>query len=228
MTTPTETCFVALSWTGVETSFSAGFRAASVGHVKVYSRDSAGVDTLLTLGVHYGVTLAGDGSVTVTPAALPAAPRTILILRDTPAVQETDFANLSGYLPGVHTALHDAAARRDGEDKLHRGRAILAPLGETMAALPALATRANKLAGYDSGGNLAVFAGTITEVPVSAYMVTVNAAIDAAAARTLLGLADAVTQAEFDAALGTVNAELKVLQNRLEIARRSAVFANAY
>lgn len=43
------------------------------------ARDALGVDTLLTIGVNFAVSLAGDGAVTVTTLFLPAAPKTLII-----------------------------------------------------------------------------------------------------------------------------------------------------
>ena len=106
MTVATEACYAERAWTGAEASFVPGFTAELTSDVKVYSRDAAGVVTALTMGVHYSVTLASDGAVTVVPIALPAAPKTILLLRDTPATQGVNFQNLGIYSPAVHTVSH--------------------------------------------------------------------------------------------------------------------------
>jgi hypothetical protein len=149
VTVDTATCYAERTWTGVETSFVAGFKAEQTSDVKVYSRDSAGVETLLTETVHYTVTLGSDGAVTVVPVALPVAPKTILILRDTSALQAIDFANLGAYSPSTHTQLHSRAAMRDAEDKYHRARAYLVPKGETADAIPPIAARKGAVFGWD-------------------------------------------------------------------------------
>lgn len=158
-TVATETCFAARSWTGAETSFAAGFSAQQSSDVKVYARATSAPWTEQTLheGVHFAVTLGIDGAVTIVPIALPAPPRTILILRDTPALQPVDFADLNVFTANIHTTLHSSAALRAAEDKFHLRRALLAPLGDTIGPLPPTAARAaggaGSVAGYDDDGN---------------------------------------------------------------------------
>jgi hypothetical protein len=115
MTLAVETSYVERAWTGVETSFAAGFTAAAVADVVVRYKTAAGVVSTLTNGVHASVTLDGSGNVTVLPLSMPAAPGTVILSRSTPAAVDADFANLADYDPSVHQALHDAAARRDQE-----------------------------------------------------------------------------------------------------------------
>lgn len=188
---PTEACFAALAWTGVEGSFAAGFRAQQTSDVQVSSLDPATLAiTLLTEGVHYSVILAGDGTVTVLPIALPAAPKTILILRNTPAVQATDFANLGTYAPAIHTALHSAAALRDAEDKFQRTRMLRLPLGDTAAPdLPSASARASKLLGFDALG--APIATALATGPASAIAFTPTGGISANNVQAALAEVDA-------------------------------------
>jgi hypothetical protein len=119
MTVASETCGpTKLRWTGVETSFSPGWQALTEDAVEVfYLADLIGsVNLQLAVGINYSVDLAdGSSLVTVTPLAMPAAPGTVTLLRQTPAVQATDFSNLAKFAPAIHTALHDAAALRDAE-----------------------------------------------------------------------------------------------------------------
>jgi hypothetical protein len=156
----TETCLSLQSWTGVENTFNAGFKAEAASDVDVYSRDAAGVDTLLTQGTHYTVTLGTDGAVTIVRVSFPPAPRTIVIVRDTSALQGVDFASLGSFAPSVHTTLHSRAAMRDAEDKRERARSLRAPYGDTLANIPPVATRKNLVLGFDNTGQpIAVTAG---------------------------------------------------------------------
>lgn len=138
MTVATETALsLPLSWTGVETSFSAGFSAKAAADVYLYSRDADGADTQLTQGVHFTVSLGAGNAVTIVPVALPAAPRTLFALRQTPATQGTDFANLGGgFDPAVYTDLFDKSAMRDGEMRRDIARAVKAPFGANGALFP--------------------------------------------------------------------------------------------
>lgn len=136
MTVASEAYSALRAWTGAETSFAAGFSAAAASDVKVYSRDAAGTDTLLSQGSHYGLTLAGDGSVTILPINLPPPPVTLVIVRDTPATQSTDFEDLETFSADDHERLHDARARTDGELKGAFARALRFPFGELAPMLP--------------------------------------------------------------------------------------------
>lgn len=111
MTVSNEVPYAERSWTGVETSFNPSFSAEDVSHVVVEYLDAAEAITVLTRGVHFNVTLGAQKAVTVTPLALPAAPGTLLISRETPATQETTFANLSGFPAEVHERLSDRTMR---------------------------------------------------------------------------------------------------------------------
>ena len=115
MTVSTENAYAELTWTGAEASFAPGFSALAADDVIVWSVDTAGTGTLLTRGAHYAVSLGGGNAVTVTPLALPAAPKLLVFMRHTAALQPTDFSNLLKYTPATHTNLHDRAALRAAE-----------------------------------------------------------------------------------------------------------------
>lgn len=187
MTVSTELCYAERAWTGAETSFTPGFVANAKADVLVYARDPAnGAVAQLTLDVHFGVTLGVvDNAVTVTPIALPAAPRTLLILRNTPALQDTNFSNLSKYSPLVHTRLHDAAALRDGEDKFHRARSLKAPLGENLLDLAPIADRKLRYPKFDAAGQM-VPGGLVADIEGGAVAGQAHAE-DAAAAASRAG-----------------------------------------
>lgn len=129
ITVPSEACHAELAYTGVETTFSPGFKAEAREDVDVVYRNALLVDAPLTLGVHFDCTIAVDGAVTITPIALPGAPGTLIVDRNTPATQVIDFANLGAFGPDVHTKLHSAAAMRDAEARRDiAGKASFAPV----------------------------------------------------------------------------------------------------
>lgn len=159
MTVATQAAIATFSYTGVETSFSAGFPAQDAAHVVVISQNpTTFAQTILTLGVNYSVTLAaGTDLVAVVPIALPLTPATIIVTRQTPGLQATDFANLSDFPPATYTSLFDAAALRSDEATRDFSRALLVPMGETTPGiLPNASARANggagSIAGYDASG----------------------------------------------------------------------------
>jgi hypothetical protein len=119
MTIPNENSYRELAWSGVETSFNPQFRAERREDVSVSYQDSLQTITALTLGTHFDVTLDGDSNVTVTPLSMPAASGTLLIERNTRALQETDFQDLEDFPAATYTLLFDrltmlaAEAHRD-------------------------------------------------------------------------------------------------------------------
>lgn len=115
MTVPLPYAAAEFAWTGVETLFPAGFSAQDSDDVVVAARSPTGFEIILVNNVHYEVLFGLNGRVNVAPIALPSAPRTIVVRRATPDIQETDFQDLLTYSAAVHQQLHDAAAMRDGE-----------------------------------------------------------------------------------------------------------------
>jgi len=165
VTVATELCHTELAYTGVETTFPAGYSAQSATAVFVTYRDVNGNITTLTPGINVTVQVdPASGAVTVMAVGggMPAAPGTVIIDRVTPGVQATNFANLGAYSALTHQQLHDAAAMRDDENKYRVGRAILLPSNENAnATWPAKSIRqgagAGTLAGFDANGNPVVY-----------------------------------------------------------------------
>lgn len=155
MTVATEAAYAEMVWTGAQTSFSPGFSAENLTDVLVSYLDVNGLPVELTFNVHYGVSLGADDAVTVTPitfpTASPAAPVTIIIGRNTLAVQGVDFINLSRYDPSVYETLFDRAYRILGELKGRMTRAV-APFFVTDATVdfrPLRVSAADPVNNYD-------------------------------------------------------------------------------
>ena len=167
-------------------------------------RTAAGVDTILAYGTEYEVTgennkfSSGGYITTVTYASGARALKnwdsgdTIIIDRDTDVTQDNDFK------PGRKLDLALIGESFDKSIIIMQEQANLikrmlsVPVGDESAnlELPLLADRVLKFLCFDSVGNITVAAGvTAAEVIVSAFMETVVAAANAAAARALLGLA---------------------------------------
>jgi hypothetical protein len=117
MTVNIEHPYSELAWTGAQSSFATGIQAQDKAHIAVsYLQDGAELPVDLVDGVH--LSLARDPTtelITGTPIAMPPPSGVVRFERTTPAIQGTDFANLTAFAPAVHTRLHDAAALRDQE-----------------------------------------------------------------------------------------------------------------
>ena len=148
MTVASEANIALRAWTGVETSFAAGFTAEGPNNVGVKAVDPATLlETFLSNGTHYSLAIAGDGSVTITPITFPIPPKIIVIWRDTGATQEVDFEDLQDFSADTHEMLHDRWARLHAEHKGGLARSLRAPRGEFLAEVPAAGFRANAGAG---------------------------------------------------------------------------------
>jgi len=92
MTVSSTTTRVSYSGNGATVAFPVPFYFLASAHLLVVLRSSAGVETTQVLGTNYTVTGAGVASGgTVTMTAAPAAGATLLIIRNAPYTQETDF-----------------------------------------------------------------------------------------------------------------------------------------
>lgn len=166
MTVATALAGVDRAWTGAETSFATGFPAKPDATIDVIFVAPSGVETPLINGVHYSWTRAAVTElVTVQPIALPAAPGTLRIERNTPATQAVAFYDGQDFAAYVHEDQYDRAAMRDAE--LRRERAGLradvdalfdttlrVPDGEPPPErLPPVAQRAGAYLVFDAAGN---------------------------------------------------------------------------
>ena len=125
------------------------FSAEAATHVFVVSRDATGVDTTLTQGVHYLVNLAGDGAVTIVPLfTMPPAPKTLVIYRDSPAIQAVDFRDGEDFSADIHEMLADRWARLAAERKADMARTMKVAVGELATPLPAAEARKGLLLGF--------------------------------------------------------------------------------
>ncbi len=109
MPVTSELCFAVRNWTGAETQFTTGFKAAAA--IDVAVKTGAGVT--LVRGVHFTSSLDINSNMVVTPlGGMPAAPQTLLIERVTPAVQPDTIAVNDTYSPvNLERRLNEAAMR---------------------------------------------------------------------------------------------------------------------
>ncbi|MBN9458461.1 MAG: hypothetical protein J0I54_17665 [Bosea sp.] len=89
----------------------------------------------MTAGVNHSVTLAdGSNLVTVLPIALPPAPGTLVVSRETPALVSEVLQDGEGFSLAIIQQLHDRAAMRSAEDRTTLSRAIVLEEGAELGA----------------------------------------------------------------------------------------------
>lgn len=161
MTVQVSIAQTSLNWSGVETVFAAGFPAMRKEDVRVeYVKNDA--SSPLVRGTHYNVTLAADSRmVTVTPIALPAAPATLRISRNSEFTQEDVFVESEAIPAATHEWQHDHHVMRLQElrrdvDGLTNGSS------GGLTLFPPSAQRRNAYFFWDSSGNPIGVANPIT------------------------------------------------------------------
>jgi hypothetical protein len=129
-------------------------------HLKVTRRSSSGVETVLVENTDYTVTGAGEpagGFITLTTA--PASGETLVINRNVPATQRTDYQSYDSFPAESHERALDKLTMKVQQVGTEISRAISFP--ETDAAslsrtLPASPLRANKALVFDQTGAVTV------------------------------------------------------------------------
>lgn len=213
MTVATEVSYAQRAWTGAETDFAPGMVAQSASHIVATYRDAEGVLTTLVAGANLTISKAGDegftGAISAAPIAghMPSGPGTVIFERVTPALQETNFANLADFDPDIHTRLHDADALRAAELRSRQGRTI-APFTVTddlVDMRPRRAAVADPVNDEDVANKLWVL--TVTGVLNLTALVAAAAASAVAAAASLTSVlsAKAATETARDASQGYAN-----------------------
>lgn len=139
---------------GVTTVFPFTFFAYSSGVVKVYTidGDDAPVDVTASCTIAVNASYIG-GSVTF--ASAPASGLKVLIRREVPYTQETEFANITRYKEVAIEEALNTIVMQVQQVKEETDRAVKVPSSDADVAgeLPSIATRANKAFIFDDDGN---------------------------------------------------------------------------
>jgi hypothetical protein len=179
------------------------------GDLSLIHTDADGTETELVLDVDYSVTGAGDPTGTVTTTIAYPSGGTITVLRDVQPLQTHDFTDGDDF---------PAATVEIGLDRLTQlvqqaleivGRALVfSPSDADGSTLPAAASRANLLLGFDSDGRVSL----VAPVSGSAAALALDLANTASATKgpALVGFAYAMAYAS-----GTVGYALK--QHRIDV-----------
>ena len=160
MTVSSTTSKVSYSGNGSTVAFSVTFYFLAASHLKVVIRSSNGTETVKTLGTHY--TVAGDGNPaggTVTMLTAPASGETIVISRNVPLTQVTDYQANDPFPAETHEAALDKLTQINQQIQEELTRAIKLSVSNTMTSTEftvGASARANKVLGFDSAGELAV------------------------------------------------------------------------
>lgn len=93
MTVTSATARASYAGNGVTTAFTVPFRFLENSHVRVTLIDEDGVEADKTLTTHYTVAGAGDATGTVTMLTAPLTGETLLVRRNVPLTQETNYVN---------------------------------------------------------------------------------------------------------------------------------------
>lgn len=161
MTISTTTSRASYNGNGVTTVFSVPFRFfASSDLVVELVTVSTGASTTLALTTHYTVTGADDesgGSLTMLTA--PAVGERLVIRRVITATQEVDYVSGDPFPAETHERALDRLTMLSQQGEEVTARALVFPSGDTASGeIPAVVTRANKLLGFNSSGELEVTA----------------------------------------------------------------------
>lgn len=169
MTVPTEVSRSTYVGNGVTDKFSTGFYFLAASELKVKLTPSGSVETVLTLGVHYTVTLpasvGADGEVTIlTP---PGVGDDVVIERDVDFTQLTSFRTVGSFEPSVH------------EDSFDRAIFAVQELDRRVGDLESAGAPGSVVAGdglFFSASTLHVGAGDGIDVAVDSVAVSYGAA----------------------------------------------------
>jgi len=195
MTLSTTAARVSYAGNGATTSFAFAFKVWAASDLRVYLRDTASfVDTLQVLTTDYTVSGALPGAGNVVFNIAPATGKTIVVLRDAATTQDLDLiANGAFAADNVETALDKIAGYVQALEE-QTARALLMPVGTSLANLtlpePRAAIANNLLAVNATGDGIAAVATSTLNAGqvVSAFVQTLLDDIDVATARQTLGL----------------------------------------
>ena len=182
MTVSTTTLKVSYSGNGSTAAFAYTFKVFAQSELKVIIRSSAGVETTKTLTTHYtvsGVGSASGGNVTFTSGNIPASGETVVILRDTPLTQATDYVENDPFPAASHMDALDKLTHITQEMQEELDRTLKDSKTVTDLTTPEFsedaAARADKLLAFDDDGDeLTVTTGRVSSVSISTSNVAVS------------------------------------------------------
>lgn len=156
MTVSSTTSKVSYSGNGSTTAFAVSFYFLDDTHLKVVLRNADGSETVKTLNVDYTVSGAGNPSGgTVTMGTAPATGTTLVIVRNVPFTQETDYQANDPFPAETHERALDKLTMEVQQLNSAIGGVLRVPVTEVdpIGELPLASVRANKYLAFDASGN---------------------------------------------------------------------------
>lgn len=160
MTVSSSTAKVSYSGNSSTVAFAVNFYFLADAHLKVVSRAADGTETVKTLTTDYTVSGAGNPSGgTVTMNTAPATGTTLVIARNVPITQLTDYTANDPFPAETHEQALDKLTMEVQQINEAVARAIKLSLSNTMTSTEftvGAAERANKVFSFDAAGELNV------------------------------------------------------------------------
>lgn len=188
MTISTTENKVSYNGNGVTTVFAFPYLFFANSDLLVYSVDSLGALTLLTLTTDYTVTGANDeGGGTVTTLVAPATGRQLLIVRQLSLTQETDYIEGDPFPAESHERALDRLTMITQQIQEQADRALSLPVQSSGVSTELPAPVANAFIGWNSAADGFQNNTGVADAPVSVAMAPVVAAETLADGRTAFG-----------------------------------------
>ena len=159
MTVSSTTVKNSFSGDGSTTQFTYTFPINTTAELKVIERSSLGAETVKTLNSDYTVVDNGSSGGTVTFTSAPASGASIVLLRDTNLTQDTDYVANDPFPAESHETALDKLTLQQQEIQEEIDRSLKLSRTNTMTSTEFTidaSSRANKVLGFDSAGELSV------------------------------------------------------------------------
>ena len=152
---------------GISKVFSFYFRVLNVAHIKVFKLDIEGNINELVQGVEYSVTLnTNDGYITTAGALL--VDEVLIILRDVPLTQETDYQNQGSFFAETHEESFDKLTAITQQIKELTERAVRFPITDINdTTIPTKEKRKDTILGFDEVGNFKALPGVVETLRIA-------------------------------------------------------------